>query len=740
MKVLHIIGGGDVGGAKTHVLSLVAQLVKKLDDVVLVALRDGEFAEDARAMGIPVEVVHGGGLVRELGRIAKIAREHGSELIHAHGAKANLYGAFLRQKTRIPVVTTVHSDYRLDYLGNPIKQHTNGLINTVALRFLSAHIGVTDNFADMLISRGFDPYHVHVIYNGLDFDQPCVPQKPRAEYLREIGLETEDGDVICSVAARFHPVKDLGTILRAVAKIKDTCPKLKLVLGGDGEEAANLKQLAKDLGISERVVFAGWVKDMDSFLNATDINLLSSLSESFPYSVLEAVRAKCTMVTSAVGGMPVLIDHGTNGMLFEPRDVDALASHLQYLYENPDIRLEMAEKLLEKARREYSLENMVRVQCEIYENVLHTVQMEKGKVTRVTVCGSYGRGNAGDDAILKALIGEFTQIDPDVRVTVMSRAPKETRVRYRVGSIYTFNPFKMVSAFLKSKIYINGGGSLIQDVTSSRSLYFYLFTIACAKLFGCPVMMYGCGIGPVTKPKNRKWAARIIDRTVTAITLREPGSLEELRGMNVSRPKMVLAADPTFALGKADDTVVRSALFSEGILDDVPRVAFAVRKWKDTDDAVKVFANVADRVFEQYGLRPTFVPMEHDKDLPVAEAVVRQMKHPADVIRGKHDVFAVIGMLSRMKLIVAMRLHALVFGAGQGVPVAAVSYDSKVSRFMEYIGLEYCIPYEKLEEEALLRCIEGALRDSSLQTEVCERIRVAEKENIKVAKEILNRE
>ena len=624
MKVMHIIGGGDVGGAKTHVLSLVAQLTKQLDDVVLVALRAGEFAEDARAMGIPVEVVHGGGMIKDLRRVAALAKEHGTQLIHTHGAKANLFGAILRKITKLPVVTTVHSDYRLDYLGNPIKQYTNGLLNTISLRFLDAHIGVTDRFADMLISRGFDPYHVHIIYNGLDFSQQVSPQQTREEYLKSLGITPEEGLVVCSLAARFHPVKDIGTILRAIAKVKDTCPKLRFILGGDGEEAAHLKQLTQDLGISDRVVFVGWVNDMDTFLGATDICLLSSLSESFPYSVLEAVRAKCALVTSSVGGMPVLVDHGANGLLFEPQDVDALASHLQYLYENPSVRVEMAERLLSKARSRYSLEHMVSVQREIYESVLHTHQVEQGKIKRVTICGSYGRGNAGDDAILKALIGEMNEISPDIRICVMSRNAKETRVRYRVNSIYTFNPLQMIFSMLRSSLFINGGGSLIQDSTSSRSLYFYLFTILSAKLLGCPVMMYGCGIGPVFKPFNRKWAARIIDFAVDTITLRDPGSLEELRAMKVCRPKLILAADPTFSLPKADQVVIESALFSEGVSDDVPRAAFAIRKWRGGDEKLTVFANVADRVYEQYGLYPTLVPMEWEKDLPIAEEIARR--------------------------------------------------------------------------------------------------------------------
>lgn len=743
MKIMHLIGGGDVGGAKTHVLSLVERLNAVLDDVLLIALRDGEFADEARAMGIPVEVVHTGSPLGDVRRLAVLVAEHGFDVIHTHGAKANLFGAILRCRCKCPVVSTVHSDPKLDYLGNKLKQYTNGALNALALRRLDAYIGVTDRFADMLIGRGFDPYHVHVIYNGLDFSYEPTPTVSREAYLQSVGLAMEPTDVICGIAARFHPVKDIGTILRAFGLLRETCPGLKLVIGGDGEQKAYLEGLVREYHLEDRVAFAGWVRNMDDFLEAIDINLLSSLSESFPYSVLEAIRAKCTMVTTAVGGMPVLIDHGANGLLFTPQDAETLAAHLRYLYENPAVRQEMADKLLEKARARYSLDQMVRVQCEIYKRVRHTYEVERKPLARVTICGSYGRGNAGDDAILKALTAELHEASPDARLCVLSRDPKETRVKYRVYSRYTFNPFAMFYEFRRSKLFVNGGGSLIQDSTSSRSLYFYLFTIRSAHLLGTPVMMYGCGIGPVTHPFNRRHAARVIDRAVDTVTLREPGSLAELRDMGVTRPRLILAADPTLGLAPGEESVIQSALFSEGIGEDEPCAAFALRNWHGFSEKLPAFARAVDEIATRYGLTPVLVPMEFDRDLPIAEAVAAAMQTKAKIIRGRHDVFAVIGILSRMKLIVAMRLHALVFGAGQGVPVVGIAYDNKVTRFMDYIGRELCIPYEEADCDRILACVDAALKDPGTRerlTTATERIRVAERENQSAAKEILDRE
>ncbi len=739
MKVVHIIGGGDVGGAKTHVLSLVAEMSKQID-VVLISLREGEFADDARKMGINIRVIHTKNPLRDIKELKRFIIDGGFDLVHCHGSKANVMGALVKKSCKIPVITTVHSDWRLDYMGNFKKQYTFGVLNALALRRLNGYVGVTDIFADMLIDRGFDPYQVQVLNNGLDFKTPRQPKMTKAEYLSTFGVTADEDTVVCGIAARLHPVKDIGTILRAIAKIKDVCPKLYFIIGGDGEERENLKSLTEELNLTDRVFFAGWVSDMDTFLNATDINLLSSLSEGFPYSVLEAIRSNCTMVASSVGSLPLLIDSGANGLLFKPQDVEKLAEHLQYLYENPDVRADMAKKLYDKASTLYSLEKMISDQISIYHKVLRGIECDKKKRPQVTICGSYGRGNAGDDAILKAVSKELSEISPDIRLCVMSRDPKQTMLDYRVRSIYTFNPLKMISAFRKSHLYINGGGSLIQDSTSSRSLWFYLFTLRMAKLCGCKVMMYGCGIGPVSGKFNRKISAKIIDKCASVITLREPDSLNELSRMGVKRPAMHLAADPTLNLQPADDAVIQSAFFSEGLELSGSYVCIAMRKWKNFDKKLPEIAKVADYIAEKHGLTPVLVPMERGRDLPIAEAISAKMKNEAIILRGEYDVYAMIGILSKMKLIVAMRLHALVFGAGQGVPVVGISYDEKVSNFMHYIGGELCMEYDEFTSDKLISYVDLALsEDMSEKLQNATRtIRENERKNGEAVKEFFN--
>ncbi len=712
MKIVHVIGGGDVGGAKTHVLSLAAKLSEE-NDLLLICLRDGEFADDAKKLGINTKVIKSANPIKDLSELRKTITTGGFDIVHCHGAKANVLLTLIKPFVKVPVITTVHSDYRLDYMGSLVKRFTNGLLNTVALRFLDGYIGVTEAFADLLVERGFDPYKLHTLNNGIDFEEAFEPKVSKKEYLESLGIEYTEDTVVCGIAARFHPVKDIGTAIRAIKALADSCPRLYLLLGGDGEQADELKALTAELGVSDRVKFVGWISDMDSFLNAVDISVISSVSEGFPYSVLESIHAGCTMVSTPVGAMPEVIDNGADGLLFPVGDVSALSEKLQMLYENKGVRVEMAEKLLAKAKEKYSFDAMVNTQLRIYEK---TLAMKVGKNKRennIIVCGSYGRGNAGDDAILKAVVREIYDVAPNAKICVMSKNPKQTRRRLRVRAVYTFNPFSMLLAMCKSCLYINGGGSLIQDSTSSRSLYFYLFTLVAAHLCGAKVMMYGCGIGPVRKEMNRKLARRVIDRNADCITLRDPASLEELKSMGVTRPEIRLTADPTLRIEPADESLIRKALENEGIDGEKPYICFAVRNWAGIEEKLSEFAKAADYAAEKYNLNIALIPMERKRDLPIAERMNEKLSSDAVIIRGEYDVHTVIGILSKMRIITAMRLHALVFGAGQGVATIGIAYDNKVTGFMEYIGREMCVSYSECDSDVLKRFIDRTMGDDA---------------------------
>ena len=741
MKVIHLISGGDSGGAKTHVLSLLQNLNKTIT-AQLVCFRDGPFAEEARAMGIPTMICGGNNIPHLRRELADYIREGGYQLIHCHGSRANMIGALLRKPTGLPVVSTVHSDYKLDYMGRPFARLTFGAINAWALRHLDYRIGVSDAMVDLLIDRGFPPDRFYAIYNGIDFT-PAPPQGDRLAYLRGLGADVDENSVVVGIAARLNPVKDMSTLIRGFAEGHKSCPRLRLVIAGDGEERQKLEDLAKELGVEKEVTFAGWISGgMDRFYSALDVNALTSLSETFPYALTEGARFHLATVATAVGGIPYLIDQDVNGYLFTPGDWQTLGRFLAALGNGDALRREMGEKLYEKASAKFSIQSTVDTQLHIYEEIIRRHNRPKRDRDGVVICGAYGRGNAGDDAILEAILQEMRAIDPDMPITVLTKDPKATRLTYRVRTAGRMDVGTWKKAMRHAGLYINGGGSLIQDVTSRRSLWFYLHNIQAAHKAGCKVQMYGCGIGPVLREQHRKLAASVLNASVDVITLREPDSLKELQSMGVTKPEILLTADPALTLPAASEDEIDSVLLRAGIPPHGKYLCFALRNWKGFEDKAPLFAQAAKYAYETYGLTPVFAAVEKHLDPVAGRLAAAGLDIPHYFLDDAGSAGTIIGALSRMQAVVSMRLHALIFAAGQGIPLAGVVYDPKVSAFLRYIGQENFLNLNALTADALKAMIDRMVSSPispEEQAAAVQKLRQIEQVNVDTARRLLGK-
>ena len=360
----------------------------------------------------------------------------------------------------------------------------------------------------------------------------------------------------------------------------------------------------------------------------------------------------------------------------------------------------------------------------------------------ILICGAYGHGNAGDEAILEAIVQEMRGIDPDMSITVLSRTPEETAARYGVKSIFTFNFPAFLSEMRRCELYINGGGSLIQDVTSRRSLWFYLFTLKAAKRLGCKVIMYGCGIGPVTRERGIKNVRDTLNKYVDTITLREEHSLRELQSYGVTKPEVVLASDPAVILNPAGEGEVLNALKNCGLDPQGRYICLCLRRWPGFNEKAALFAAAADYAFEKYGLTPVFLSINHQNDSDAADAVTAHMSAPGIILREPMNTALTIGVLAHMELVLSMRLHGLIFAAGQGVPLVGVSYDPKVSAFLDYIGQELYVEFDSLEGDMLLPLIDRAAELSTERERLKERagaLKSIEGKNIDAARKLLSK-
>ena len=732
MKIMHLISGGDVGGAKTHVISLLEELSKR-NEVELVCFVEGPFAREAREKGINTRVLRKRGLLPVARNLKKYLKNRNFDILHCHGAKANVVSV-LMGRTSCPIVSTIHSDPRLDYMGRPAANWTIGLLNRAALRVRDGWVAVSDAMKERMAGRGYDAGRMEVIYNGVAFPKK-LPHRPRQEYLQSLGLSWDESNVIYGIAARIDPVKDMTTLVKAFAETVEAAPHARLLIAGIGDQEQEIRALAEKLCPAGTVHFAGWVEDMNSFYHALDVNMLTSISETFSYAITEGARMHCATICTPVGGLPKVVIDGETGYLVAVGDHETMAKRMKDLAFDPALRAKLGSAIHEKVKREFSVESMARRQEEIYRCFLdRRTRTEQGRCGAV-ICGAYGKGNAGDDAILVSMIRQLRQTDPHLPITVMTRRPRRTAIQTGVGTVHIFNPLAAGRVMKKSRLYISGGGSLIQNATSTRSLWYYLFSIRQAKRAGCAVMMYGCGIGPVTGERNREKTGRILDECVDLITLRDRESLETLRSFGVTRPRVSITADPALLM-EGDAAAAERYLSRSGLNPQGHYSLFVLRPWDGTQEKLSAISAAADYGWEKYGLSPLFYTLEPDRDAEITRTAAAMVKAPSRVLEPISDGAALCGLMGMMDVVVSMRLHALIFACARQTPVAAISYDPKVSGFMNYLDSDCCVELEAVTEQNLKDLLDRAMaQDTPHQVD---RLRILAGENGTLAGELLN--
>ncbi|WP_069648883.1 glycosyltransferase family 4 protein [Caloranaerobacter ferrireducens] len=369
MKVLHLISGGDTGGAKTHVLSLVKELNKKID-VKLICFLEDEFYYEGKSLGIDIDVFKQKKRydLSVIKRLRNTIINYDYDIIHCHGARANFVGMILKKIVKKPFITTIHSDYKLDFKDNLYKRIVYTTINSLALRFFDYYIAISTNFKKMLVDRGFDINKIFTVYNGIDFNND-IKIEPKELFLKSFGIDAKDKTIV-GIMGRLETVKDHETFVKAAIKVLETRKDVIFLVAGSGPEEKRLSQLVKEYGLQESIYFLGFVKEPYSFFNAIDINVLTSKSESFPYVVLEGARMKKPILCTNVGGLGDLVIDGVNGYLFEVGDILSLSNYINFLLDNRSKIEELGENLYKNVIDRFSLEKMTNDHIKIYEEIL----------------------------------------------------------------------------------------------------------------------------------------------------------------------------------------------------------------------------------------------------------------------------------------------------------------------------------------------------------------------------------
>ena len=341
-------------------------------------------------------------------------------------------------------------------------------------------------------------------------------------------------------------------------------------------------------------------------------------------------------------------------------------------------------------------------------------------MSKIVISGYYGFNNAGDEALLTAILASLRAIEPKAEITVISGNPGNTIVKHQVKSLYRFAAVRLLRAIGEADLVISGGGSLLQDVTSKRSLIYYLSIIAAAKWKGRKVMLFAQGIGPI---RNRlmRLLTRLVVNKADVITVRDRDSAEELARMGVPAVKVEVTADPVLMLNPESKVMGKAILAEAGLDPYKPIIGVSVREWPENQRCLKQLATALGKLSEKYNAQIAILPLQVSMDLKdsqLLQSYLPKIRNRVALLQGDYSTEEFLSIIGSFRLLIGMRLHALIFAAVMKVPLMAISYDPKVDSFLKVIGTEAVGTVETLDARNVEKAAEDLWgRKSQLQEE-----------------------
>ncbi len=712
LKIIMAAMSMDIGGAETHITELSKEFARR-GDTVVIASGGGSYVPEVKAAGIkhvdiPMVSRSPAALLKALFAMIKLIKEEKPDIVHAHARIPAFICSLARRFIKFDFVTTAHGVFK-----------TGGLIGRLT-RWGERSIAVSEDIKDYLIDQyGVPSDDIFVTVNGIDTDK-FSPAADGSAIKKEFGIG--DGPVITHVSRLDEDSSLAAEMLVGISgKLAEQIPDVTVLIAGGGDNYESILAEAERVNASvgrKCVVMTGPRTDIADIVAAGD--LFTGVSRA----ALEAMAEGKPVILAGRDGylgpfVPQKLDAAVAGN-FCCRDCGALTADALY-----DDIVSFFNRLGEQEKRimgeygrsvvfeRYSVKRMADDCRAAYDSLL-------SRPLEVLMCGYYGYGNSGDEAILKAICAEVRATGLNARLTVLSRRPDVTQRVCGCAAVDRFKLLAVYKAIKKCSLLIFGGGSLLQDKTSTRSILYYLFVINCAERLGRKVMIYANGIGPVEREGNRRRVRKAVENA-SVVTLRDADSVRELRDMGVKRADLVVTADPVFDLPPIDCARAAALIEEQGIPTDRPFAAVSVREWRNTPDFCEKMAEICDGVYKKYGRQIVFIVMQAPADAWISSRIQSMMSCPSYMIGEGLSPEEVIGVLGEADFVISMRLHSLIFAACRRVPAVGIVYDPKTENCLQMLGMPSAGRVETLEISTVLDAVDDVISRKKYYVNMLER-------------------
>ncbi len=325
-------------------------------------------------------------------------------------------------------------------------------------------------------------------------------------------------------------------------------------------------------------------------------------------------------------------------------------------------------------------------------------------MNKVVISGFYGFHNIGDEAILETLTEQLRNLDSEIQITVLSHNPEETMSKFDVQAVKRNDIFKVFSAIKESDILLSGGGSLLQDDTSARSIHYYLTILRMGLFLKKHVFCISNGIGPIIRENNKKQVARVLNR-VRHTTVRDFNSQKLLLDIGVNPEKVSVSADMVIAMNMQTPEIGKGILKKVGIVDRQRKLLGIAIRQKDfrTPDKRDQLIELANRLSENYSV--LFIPFYYKNDTKIYDDIHAHVHDHVYFVNDKYNTDEFMSLLENLDILVGSRLHSLIFSLVAEVPFIGISYDPKIENFMDMIDMHPVCSMDDFDPDKVIEAV-----------------------------------
>ena len=720
MKILMVTMAMNIGGAETHILELTKELSLRGNDVT-VASFGGVYADELQKIGVrcvslPLHTKNPAHVMKSYSGLKKLLTSEKFDIVHAHARIPGFIVGLLNDSltdegVKFRFVTTAH----LNFSVNPLLRRIS--------RWGERVMAVSDDIADYLVKEyNYPRERIYTTINGVDTVK-FSPERDFSAVLEKHKLEKSRKRVV--YVSRLDPdrAEPAYRIIEIAPKIAEKYPDTDIIIVGGGTCFDELNGMAEKVNKSvgrKLVIMTGAVSNVDEYCAASDVFIGVSRS------ALEAMSAaKPVIIAGGQGALGIFDESKITAAVntnfccrgFGMATGEDLLRDIEILLENEELRERQGVFNREFIKKHYTAARMADDYLAMYEDTLSSPVRFKGRAD-VVMSGYYGFGNMGDESLLDTIAKSAALEFDGLKIAALTRYPKKDEMRTGLKCISRFNFPAVWSELARAKVLISGGGSLLQDKTSKRSLKYYAALMKTAKKLGKKVYVYANGIGPITHEANKRLASKVVS-AADIVTVRDSASKAELVSLGVDERRITVSADPTFLISERISE--RSRRAAERIVSEI-REFFVVSvrplsvsgsDAKLTERDLEILTQIGDAAAEiakKYGLTPLILPMQASHDSEISEKLrelLREKGIDAPMYKpnsaesnysGFNSAEELICVLESAEIVVGMRLHAVIFASSASSPVIGLSYDPKVAAFMHEIGQDYVVDLAKSSE------------------------------------------